>query len=476
MQLNIRDTAEHPPEYWESPETRPELRKPSPKDMEDLCRLSASKMGQLRSFSSCSRDEIKARQFSQIQDLVRWAYDHVEFYRDKYRAEGFDPRDLGSWDDFYRLPFVTKEELRNAGRTVHADFSHFNGVFETRSSGSTGEVLRIFVDRDAVMLDTLQGVRQFELQSGGCYDKDHTLTHVYTVPWWFPSVGGDYAAPFISSLVRPEKIAEYLSGLKSQIISLYPTNLESLLPFWEKVGNPYLVVTHSEMSSRSQRERWGRALGCAVLDEYSSEELTRIALELPCGHYHVHEDSVHLEVLNPESRRPVPAGAVGLAVGTNLLNRTMPFIRYVQGDYVTLPATSPPCACNWDRISRIEGRLNDSFIASDGSMVPAGSLLDATYRCMFDIGVNVDSIEMAQVSPGQVLVSARRIQPNTSVARQQFKARMWTFLTHLLGRDVDLEFTLNDAPLPVGRKSKPIRREFDPELGYGSSSIRMIRS
>ncbi len=46
-----------------------------------------------------------------------------------------------------------------------------------------------------------------------------------------------------------------------------------------------VAVTHSEYSSRAQRQAWSKELGVPVLDEYSSEEATRIALELPCGHY-----------------------------------------------------------------------------------------------------------------------------------------------------------------------------------------------
>jgi phenylacetate-CoA ligase len=112
----------------------------------------------------------------------------------------------------------------------------------------------------------------------------------------------------------------------------------------------YLAVTHSEYSSRQARTAWGERLGCPVLDEYSSEEATRIALEMPCGHYHVCEDSVHLDVLDPATLKPQIPGQSGIAVITNLLNSAMPFIRYVQGDLVTQPAEPEPCEINWSQI------------------------------------------------------------------------------------------------------------------------------
>jgi phenylacetate-CoA ligase len=114
------------------------------------------------------------------------------------------------------------------------------------------------------------------------------------------------------------------------------------------------------------------------------QALTPDVIELPCGHYHVCEDSVHLDVLDLETLQPQLPGRSGLAVVTNLLNEAMPFICYVQGDYVTRPENPEPCEINWSQIASIDGRLNDAFINRAGRKVPAGSILDATYRWMFD--------------------------------------------------------------------------------------------
>ncbi len=138
-----------------------------------------------------------------------------------------------------------------------------------------------------------------------------------------------------------------------------------------------LAVTHSEQSSRSERHSWSKVLGVPVLDEYGSEEATRIALELPCGHYHVCEDSVYLEVVGPKTMRAQSSGQPGLAVITNLLNEAMPFIRYQQGDYVTRSATAGGCGLGWSELTNIDGRLNDNFVNPWRREIPAGALLAA---------------------------------------------------------------------------------------------------
>ncbi len=109
-----------------------------------------------------------------------------------------------------------------------------------------------------------------------------------------------------------------------------------------------LVVTHSEMSSKQERLLMSQQLGgIPVLDEYSSEELARIALELPCGHYHLCEDTVRTDIVDPQTLKPLQRGT-GLVIGTNLLNTAMPFIKYVQGDYVTV-SDQKECAVNWNK-------------------------------------------------------------------------------------------------------------------------------
>ncbi len=389
-------------EYWEAEHTRPAYR-PSSSSSNDyttavLERALSGYLPDCLHHPFLPRAEIEKRQLDRIRQLVELAYNDIPVYRDKYQAAGFSPSDLRDYADIQKIPVITKQELIAAfpNRCLNPRFDH-DDLFQTRSSGSSGQTLLIRVDYDAIITDTIQGVRQFALQSGMKYSASDLLTHVYTVPWWYPSIGEKYASAFISNVIPPARVAQHLGKLSSEILSIYPSNLEALMPFADEFRDSlYLAVTHSEYSARLQREAWSKILGVPVLDEYSSEEATRIALELPCGHYHVCEDSVHLDVLDPETMRPQAAGQPGVAVVTNLLNEAMPFIRYVQGDLVTLPEKPEACSVNWTQLESIDGRANDAFINKHGRRVPAGSLLDLTYRWMFDQGVHLAQFELVQ--------------------------------------------------------------------------------
>ena len=394
-------------EFWESERTRPDYTRAGDDTPEYFRSAGLDYLKRCMAHPYLPVAQIKQMQFERIYDLVEMAYSDIPVYRDKYKAAGFSPSDLRSYDDIEKIPVITKPELIAAFPTRCLNPRYRSeDLFATRSSGSSGQTLLIRVDYDAVLTDTIQGIRQFAIQSGNKYRPEDLLAHVYTVPWWYDSVGGKYPTAFISNVIPPARVATHLREIAPRILSCYPSNLEALVPHAEEFNSDlYLAVTHSEYSSRQARTAWGERLGCPVLDEYSSEEATRIALEMPCGHYHVCEDLVHLDVLDPATLKPQIPGQSGIAVITNLLNSAMPFIRYVQGDLVTQPAEPEPCEINWSQISSIDGRMNDSFLNKHGRKVPAGSLLDVTYRWMFDSNLHLAQFELVQKRPDLVVAT-----------------------------------------------------------------------
>jgi phenylacetate-CoA ligase len=92
------------------------------------------------------------------------------------------------------------------------------------------------------------------------------------------------------------------------------------------------------------------------------------------------EDITYVEVLEPDSGRP--ATGIGEVVGTELHNRTQPFIRYRQGDLARIGAGGCPCGRPGRLVLQLEGRANDGFATLDGGRLSPGFLLDACYRTL----------------------------------------------------------------------------------------------
>ena len=407
-------------------------------------------------------EEIRAQQFARIKELVKMAYRDIPVYRNKYKKAGFKPSHLKTYDDIQKIPVITKPELVAAfpDQCVNRKFKS-DSLFPTRSSGSSGQTLLIRVDYDAILTDTIQGVRQFAMQSGNDYKENDLLAHVYTVPWWFDSIGGKYPTAFISNLIPPSRVAQHLRYLAPRTLSLYPSSLDGLMPHVDEFKSTLnVVVTHSEYSSKAQRQEWSRQLGVPVLDEYSSEEATRIALEMPDGHYYVCEDTVHLDVLDPVTMEPQVAGQSGIAVITNLLNEAMPFIRYVQGDYITLPVNPAPSKINWSQIASIDGRLNDAFI---NKRRPQGSRRQHP-RCDLSLDVRLRPASGAvRDRADRCRLRSRRASCSAPPRR---RTRLHGSIPHLedllsicLEDKVRVKAVVLDAFPPKVGKRRPIRRE-----------------
>jgi phenylacetate-CoA ligase len=452
----------HRLQFWESEATRPKVSGASGFAHVALEEMTEETLPGCLHHPFRSPDEIRRGQFERVRELVELAYRDVPLYADKYRAVGFEPGDLKSWEDFERLPVVTKDELVEAGpaRCVSSRFP-VDDLFATRTFGTSGRTVIIKVDARAIMVDTIQGVRQLMLQSGMRYRPDHLTAHFYTVPWWFETIGDDHRTAFISGLIAPPTVGRILDEVNPHVLSCYPTNLKALLPYWKgkNATNRYLAIVHSETSSAEDRRRWSRELGIPVLDEYSSEEATRIALELPCGHYHVCDDTVNLEVLDPVTREPRPDGELGIAVVTNLLNEAMPFIRYVQGDHVTRPRSPGSCMVKWSQLETINGRVNDGFVSQHGRQVPAGAILDLAYRWMFDANVHIKEFELVQKAPGAikaVLMVDGEPQEKVGASFGHLRELLSVCLGHPVEVDVEL---VKSFPVRTGKR-RPIRREF----------------
>jgi phenylacetate-CoA ligase len=131
------------------------------------------------------------------------------------------------------------------------------------------------------------------------------------------------------------------------------------------------------MSSQSERDHLSEVFGCPALDNYSSEELARIAAQCPHKVYHLFEDMNFIETVDQVGRATEGLGRV---VGTNLHNWTMPLIRYEQDDLAEIGSESCDCGWNFRTVSRLEGRRNDGFALPSGRVLSSGFLLDATYE------------------------------------------------------------------------------------------------
>lgn len=348
----------------------------------------------IRDFSKTPPDLIKDYQFKRIREIVAYAYKYIPLYNKKYHEVGFEPGDLKSWKDFENLPILFKEELINA-------FPH--GIVKTkedlnlttRSSGSSGQFVTIGVSLNAIYEDTIQGIRQFYFQSGKGYCPSDVCLFIYTCPWWFSDIDGDYKWEYIPTTMDVYDSIKKIFEVRPKILSTYPTYLEKMCEATPKLkeNGLQLIVVHSEQTTVMQRKRLSDFLQIPVFDEFSSEELTRIALECPMRNYHLEEDACYIEIVDDKNLKVLPDGNRGLVIGTNLLNTATPIIRYFQGDIATIKGFAQcDCGSNFRIMDSPQGRYMDSIITSEGEIIPAASFMDLAYNWFWNQDIPIHGL------------------------------------------------------------------------------------
>lgn len=373
-------------------------------------------------------ERMREWQFARIQELVRHAYTNIPFYGDHYRAAGFQPGDLKSWDDFAELPCVTKDQViaNYPQRMLKKDYV-LDDLIVSRSSGSSGKVLDIAYDSDAMIWYVLAGLRLYKMCFA--YRPWHSQVYVYTSPYPMNSLLGCYPLHFVSTLTPVAEILAQLKRLKPDLLVCYPSHLKQILqnvPEHEHAQiRPQAVSVNSEMSTQAERDYLSALLGCPVFDEYSSEELTRIAAQCRHKTYHLFEDINFIETHDASGRNTADAGII---VGTNLHNFAMPMIRYQQNDLGKIESADCPCGWKFRRLVGFQGRRNDSFELPSGKTLSSGFLLDATYEFLLAYRTAVKDFCLIQRSRTDVALQVIPGEGWSDEIGQKIAARFSEFL------------------------------------------------
>ncbi|MFH1402790.1 MAG: hypothetical protein ABIH11_00800 [Candidatus Altiarchaeota archaeon] len=334
-----------------------------------------------------SREEIERYQFDRLKKIVEHAYVNVPLYREKYDHAGIKPSDIKTIQDFKRLPLTTKDELiDNFPEGVLAKGVDADKCIVSASSGSSGKVLKVIYDKSTLVHYMLAGLRTYSM--GVRWRPWHKQVSIYSSKHPLDRILGLYWVRFIWTLDDVPSITRELVRQNPDILSCYPSVLSELMVYMMHNGvSPpkrlKAIFVNSEMSLPSERSRLADFFNCTILDEYSSEELNRIAAQCRAYNYHVFEDINYVEILD-ENGQDLPEGVVGEVVGTHLLNYAMPFIRYRQKDLASIVTKECSCGRKFKVLEKLQGRKNDYFTLPSGRILSSGFLLDLAYHLILD--------------------------------------------------------------------------------------------
>jgi len=218
-----------------------------------------------------------------------------------------------------------------------------------------------------------------------------------------------------------------------------------------------LIIIHSEQSSLQERLEISEFMGIPVLDEFSSEELTRIALECPYRKYHLEEDACYVEIVDAKNKKRVKAGGQGLLIGTNLLNEATPIIRYYQGDTARIERNKKcSCGSNFRIFGPVYGRYMDSIVDSDKEVIPASCFMDLAYNWYLESGIPVHGLryQIVQEKNGEINIY---LQPSIYKITRKQQSLIKRSMYQLLSRSKKISIHIvKKIPIIIGHKFRPV--------------------
>ncbi len=343
----------------------------------------------------------EARQWGRARDLVRYAFDNVPFYRRSLSQVGVDPAQLRGWDDFARIPLLTKAAIRANGPELIAEGLDRSTLWHRRTSGSTGVSLDIWVDEASAQWKRACTLRCDEW-SGWRFGEP------VAVVWGnWDYLKHSWRGRLRNRILERQRLLDmlkmdeptmtrYTAELKRRPPSLIIGLAHSvylLAEFVRRRGlgpiRPKGVITSAMILHDWQRNAIEEVFACEVTNRYGCEEVSLIACE--CDRHeglHVNTDGVHVEVLR--DGRPAGPGEPGSVVVTDLTNRAMPIIRYQIGDVAVRAGRACSCGRPMPMLERVEGRDADYVTTPDGELVSGIALTE-------DFAMRVPGIAQLQI-------------------------------------------------------------------------------
>jgi phenylacetate-CoA ligase len=325
------------------------------------------------------REELGYLQGLRLAAAVRRAYERVPLYRAKLNAAGVQPADIRGIDDVRRLPFTTKDELRDAKPFGLLAVRRTEVVRVHPSSGTTGKPTVVsYTHRDLALWTDL--IARALAASG--VRPGVVLQNAYGYGLFTGGLGFQYGAERIGALVvpagggNPERQLTMLRDFGSGVLLCTPSFAATIL---DAAGNeardlPVAAgIFGGEPSSEALRARLEAGFGIRAHDTYGLSEVIGPGVAHECAERsgpHLYEDHFFPEIIDPETEEPVGEGEPGELVLTAMTREASPLLRYRTRDRTRF--LSEPCRCGRTlrRIERVSGRTEDVLTVRGRTVVP----------------------------------------------------------------------------------------------------------
>ena len=330
------------------------------------------------------RGEIKALQLERLKETVERIYSNVPYYKKKLDEAGVTPDSIKSLDDLKRIPFTTKDDLRE-----NYPFGLFASPMKDivrihASSGTTGKPTVVGYTKND--LDTWsEAIARLACAAGATEDDIAQISFGYGLVTG--GFGLHYGLEKVGLAIIPastgntEKQIMLMKDFGTTLLVSTPSYALYMSEVAEKMGIDIkkdlklkIGMFGSEGSTEEMRQEIEKRWGMTATENYGLSEIMGPGVAGECTEkcgMHVSDDLFIVEIINPETGEVLPEGEVGELVITNIKKEGIPLLRYRTKDITYLDNTPCKCGRTTPRIAKIQGRSDDMLKIKGVNVFPS---------------------------------------------------------------------------------------------------------
>jgi len=329
------------------------------------------------------REELEKLQLRRLKETVYRVYAFVPAYKEKMDQAGIKPDDINSLEDLHKLPFTTKQDLRDNYPFGMFALPMSEVVRVHSSSGTTGKPTVVGYSRRDI--DTWAELMARALTSAGA-NRHSIIQNSYGYGLFTGGLGVHYGAEKLGASVIPtsggnsKRQIMLMQDFGTTVLTCTPSYALFLAEVMEEIGiSPSDLklqcgVFGAEPWSENMRREIETKLQIDAFDIYGLSEIVGpgVAIECPAKQgLHLAEDHFIAEIIDPETGQNLPDGSMGELVITTITKEALPMIRYRTRDLTKLDRSVCECGRTHTRMQKVLGRSDDMVIIRGVNVFPS---------------------------------------------------------------------------------------------------------
>ena len=329
-----------------------------------------------------SRSRLEKLQMERLQQTLARCM-RIPFYKQRFAACGLRPEDIRTLDDVRKLPFTTKQDLRDNYPFGLSAVPLEEVVRLHSSSGTTGTptvILHTQHDLDEWANAVARCLYMVGLRKGDIFQNSSGYG-MFT-----GGLGFQYGAERLGMLTVPaaagntKRQIKFITDFGTTALHAIPSYAGRLYEVMEEMGiDPRrdtrlrTLIIGAEPHSDEQRRRIEQMLGVKAYNSFGMSEMCGPGVAFECPEQnglHIWEDYYIVEIVDPQTLEPVPDGEVGELVLTTINREAMPLLRYRTRDLTRILPGECPCGRHHKRLDRMKGRSDDMMILKGVNIFP----------------------------------------------------------------------------------------------------------